>query len=161
VLTFLSCPPSSQAHDDLFVAVPGGPSPGLVLGEATSFLTIKTCLVYLCAQGIPCLPELKLRYYELMIVYHQHYHNYLEICRCYKAIYESDGVQADAAQWQPVRTGPGWDHTAAAPALVLAVVLSVSVCLLALHDTQDVAHVGACSRRQGSVLVCCVVALLT
>lgn len=57
-------------------------------------------------QGIPSLPELKLRYYELMIVYHQHYHNYLEICRCYKAIYESDGVQADAAQWQPVRPGP-------------------------------------------------------
>ena len=58
-------------------------------------------------QGIPSLPELKLRYYELMIVYHQHYHNYLEICRCYKAIYESDGVQADAAQWQPVRPGRG------------------------------------------------------
>lgn len=53
-------------------------------------------------QGIPTLPELKLRYYELMITYHQHYHNYLEICRCYKAIYESDGVQADPALWQPV-----------------------------------------------------------
>lgn len=53
-------------------------------------------------QGIPTLPELKLRYYELMIVYYQHYHNYLEICRCYKAIYESDGVQADPALWQPV-----------------------------------------------------------
>eukprot|EP00878_Enallax_costatus_P020026 GHUV01021155.1.p1 GENE.GHUV01021155.1~~GHUV01021155.1.p1 ORF type:complete len:443 (+),score=148.88 GHUV01021155.1:324-1652(+) len=53
-------------------------------------------------EGIPTLPELKLRYYELMITYYQHYHNYLEICRCYKAIYESEGVQADAAVWVPV-----------------------------------------------------------
>lgn len=59
-------------------------------------------MAWSCLQGIPSLSELKLRYYELMIVYHQHYHNYLEICRCYKAIYESDGVQADPAQWQPV-----------------------------------------------------------
>jgi hypothetical protein len=53
-------------------------------------------------QGIPSLGELKLRYYQLMITYHQHYHSYLEICRCYKAIYESDGVQDDPAQWGPV-----------------------------------------------------------
>ena len=37
-----------------------------------------------------------------MITYHQHYHNYLEICRCYKAIYESEGVQDDPAVWGPV-----------------------------------------------------------
>jgi hypothetical protein len=53
-------------------------------------------------QGIPSLGELKLRYYQLMITYHQHYHSYLEICRCYKAIYESEGVQDDPAQWGPV-----------------------------------------------------------
>lgn len=53
-------------------------------------------------QGIPSLVELKLRYYELMIQYHQHYHSYLEICRCYKAIFESEGVQADPAAWVPV-----------------------------------------------------------
>lgn len=53
-------------------------------------------------QGIPSLGELKLRYYELMITYHQHYHNYLEICRCYKAIFESEGVDADPAVWKPV-----------------------------------------------------------
>jgi hypothetical protein len=54
------------------------------------------------AQGIPSLGELKLRYYQLMITYHQHYHSYLEICRCYKAIYESEGVQDDPAQWGSV-----------------------------------------------------------
>jgi 26S proteasome regulatory subunit N5 len=53
-------------------------------------------------QGIPSLGELKLRYYQLMITYHQHYHSYLEICRCYKAIYESEGVQDDPAVWGPV-----------------------------------------------------------
>jgi hypothetical protein len=53
-------------------------------------------------QGIPNLGELKLRYYQLMITYHQHYHSYLEICRCYKAIYEGDGVQDDPAVWGPV-----------------------------------------------------------
>ena len=62
-------------------------------------------VVAACLQGIPTLPELKLRYYELMITYYKHYHNYLEICRCYKAIYESDGVQADPALWQPVGGG--------------------------------------------------------
>lgn len=61
-------------------------------------------------QGIPTLPELKLCYYELMIKYYQHYHNYLEICRCYKAIYESEGVQADPAVWVPVRTSQACQH---------------------------------------------------
>jgi 26S proteasome regulatory subunit N5 len=53
-------------------------------------------------QGIPTLGELKLRYYELMIQYYQHYHNYLEICRCYKAIYESDSMQDNAEAAMPV-----------------------------------------------------------
>lgn len=61
------------------------------------------CCSRLChLQGIPSLGELKLRYYQLMITYHQHYHSYLEICRCYKAIYESEGVQDDPAVWGPV-----------------------------------------------------------
>jgi len=61
--------------------------------------------VVLCCmllQGIPTLGELKLRYYELMIQYYQHYHNYLEICRCYKAIYESDSMQDNAEAAMPV-----------------------------------------------------------
>lgn len=58
--------------------------------------------MHVCLQGIPSIAELKLRYYELMITYYQHYHNYLEICRCYKAIYESEGAQDDPAVWTPV-----------------------------------------------------------
>ena len=41
------------------------------------------------AQGTPSLPELKLLYYGLLIRYHEHSNGYVDICRCYKAIYEA------------------------------------------------------------------------
>lgn len=53
-------------------------------------------------QGIPPLPQLKLKYYQLMIRYYSYYNNYLEMTRCYRAIYEVEEVQADAAQWPVV-----------------------------------------------------------
>jgi hypothetical protein len=40
-----------------------------------------------------------------MIQYHLHHAAYLEVCRCYKAIYESEGVQDDEKRWMPVRVG--------------------------------------------------------
>eukprot|EP00878_Enallax_costatus_P045491 GHUV01054858.1.p1 GENE.GHUV01054858.1~~GHUV01054858.1.p1 ORF type:complete len:108 (-),score=18.05 GHUV01054858.1:17-340(-) len=83
-------------------------------------------------QGIPTLPELKLRYYELMITYYQHYHNYLEICRCYKAIYESEGVQADAAVWVPVRYPQGFASTKALVFVLLSADSIASCCTLAV-----------------------------
>ena len=46
--------------------------------------------------------ELKLLYYRLFIRYHEHDNNYLEICRCYRSIYETDTVAADPEQWKPV-----------------------------------------------------------
>ncbi|KAL5703503.1 26S proteasome non-ATPase regulatory subunit 12 A [Ranunculus cassubicifolius] len=51
---------------------------------------------------IPSLLELKRIYYELMIRYHSHNSDYLEICRCYKAIYEIPSVKEDPSQWTPV-----------------------------------------------------------
>lgn len=54
-----------------------------------------------------------------MITYYQHYHNYLEICRCYKAIYESDGVQAGPALWQPVGVAAAGGRVRALPGHVL------------------------------------------
>ncbi|XP_052195784.1 26S proteasome non-ATPase regulatory subunit 12 homolog A-like [Diospyros lotus] len=51
---------------------------------------------------IPSLLELKRIYYELMIRYYSHSSDYLEICRCYKAIYEIPSVKEDPAQWIPV-----------------------------------------------------------
>ncbi|GLT75185.1 hypothetical protein SLA2020_469270 [Shorea laevis] len=51
---------------------------------------------------IPSLLELKRIYYELMIRYYSHSNDYLEICRCYKAIYEIPSVKENPAQWTPV-----------------------------------------------------------
>ncbi|KAL0349633.1 UNVERIFIED_CONTAM: 26S proteasome non-ATPase regulatory subunitA [Sesamum radiatum] len=51
---------------------------------------------------IPSLLELKKIYYQLMIRYYAHSNNYLEICRCYKSIYEIPSVKEDPAQWIPV-----------------------------------------------------------
>mmetsp|Transcript_22191 Transcript_22191/g.37947 ORF Transcript_22191/g.37947 Transcript_22191/m.37947 type:complete len:483 (-) Transcript_22191:265-1713(-) len=58
--------------------------------------------------GVPGLPELKLSYYQLMIRYHTHYNNYLEVTRCYKSIYEVDSVQADPAQWAAALKRISW-----------------------------------------------------
>jgi hypothetical protein len=41
-------------------------------------------------------------YYELLIRYHVEHNAYLEVCRCYRAIYETPSVAEDPARWQPV-----------------------------------------------------------
>ncbi|CAA3010338.1 26S proteasome non-ATPase regulatory subunit 12 homolog A [Olea europaea subsp. europaea] len=51
---------------------------------------------------IPSLLELKQIYSHLMIRYHSHSNDYLEICRCYKAMYEIPSVKEDPGQWIPV-----------------------------------------------------------
>jgi len=51
---------------------------------------------------IPSLLELKRIYYELMIRYYSHNNDYLEICRCYKAIYDIPAIKEDPAKWIPV-----------------------------------------------------------
>ncbi|KAK6118427.1 hypothetical protein DH2020_047844 [Rehmannia glutinosa] len=51
---------------------------------------------------IPSLLELKRIYYQLMIRYYSHSNDYLEICRCYKSIYEIPFVKEDPIQWIPV-----------------------------------------------------------
>ncbi|KAL6576066.1 26S proteasome non-ATPase regulatory subunit 12 A [Orobanche hederae] len=54
------------------------------------------------APDIPSLLELKHIYYQLMIRYYMHSNDYLEICRCYKSIYEIPSVKEVPAQWTPV-----------------------------------------------------------
>ncbi|KAL3745158.1 hypothetical protein ACJRO7_014293 [Eucalyptus globulus] len=51
---------------------------------------------------IPSLLELKRIYYELMIRYYSHNNDYLEICRCYKSIYEIPSVKGNPEQWIPI-----------------------------------------------------------
>uniref|UniRef100_A0A061QT58 26S proteasome regulatory subunit N5 n=1 Tax=Tetraselmis sp. GSL018 TaxID=582737 RepID=A0A061QT58_9CHLO len=60
------------------------------------------------AEGTPDLETLKLRYYELMIRYHAHAENYLEICRSYKAIFETKSIQDDPDKWMPVLKSIVW-----------------------------------------------------
>lgn len=57
---------------------------------------------------IPTLLELKRIYYELMIRYYSHNNDYLEICRCYKAIYDIPSVKENPAQWMPVLRKISW-----------------------------------------------------
>lgn len=47
-------------------------------------LTLCWVLPVVRVQGTPSLEALKLQYYELMIRFHQHEGNYLEVCRCYR-----------------------------------------------------------------------------
>ncbi|XP_054807374.1 26S proteasome non-ATPase regulatory subunit 12 homolog A-like [Prosopis cineraria] len=54
------------------------------------------------AEDIPSLLELKRIYYELMIRYYSHNNDYLEICRCYKSIYEIPSVKENPTQWIPI-----------------------------------------------------------
>ncbi|XP_056693283.1 26S proteasome non-ATPase regulatory subunit 12 homolog A [Spinacia oleracea] len=63
---------------------------------------------------IPSLTELKRIYYELMIRYYKHHNDYLEICRCYKAIYEISSVKEDPEQWTPILRKICW-YLALAP----------------------------------------------
>ncbi|CAO2826131.1 unnamed protein product [Amaranthus hypochondriacus] len=63
---------------------------------------------------IPSLPELKRIYYELMIRYYKHHNDYLEICRCYKSIYEIPSIREDPGQWIPILRKICW-YLALAP----------------------------------------------
>ncbi|EXB64475.1 26S proteasome non-ATPase regulatory subunit 12 [Morus notabilis] len=63
---------------------------------------------------IPSLLELKRIYYELMIRYYSHNNDYLEICRCYKAIYSIPSVKENPSHWTPVLRKICW-HLVLAP----------------------------------------------
>jgi len=71
-------------------------------GEAKGEIGIEGTAIEAAEEGVPGLPELKLRYYELMIRYHSHYNNYLEMTRCYRAVYESELVSKDETKWTDV-----------------------------------------------------------
>ena len=42
------------------------------------------------------------RYYALCIRIHIQTGDYLEVCRCYQAVYADAEVAKDAARWQPI-----------------------------------------------------------
>lgn len=54
------------------------------------------------APDVPEMPVLKRKFYELMIRYYGHTKDYLEISRCYQAIYDTPAVKEDPSLWMPV-----------------------------------------------------------
>ena len=52
--------------------------------------------------GTPTLAELKLMYYALCVRIYIHNADYLEVCRCYQAVFEDKAILEDAARWAPV-----------------------------------------------------------
>lgn len=71
-------------------------------GEAKGEIGIEGTAIEEAEEGVPTLPELKVKYYDLMIKYHVHSNNYLEVCRAYRSLYESEGIHDDADKWTPV-----------------------------------------------------------
>jgi 26S proteasome regulatory subunit N5 len=72
------------------------------------------------APDVPTLPELRRIYYELMIRYYAHNHEYLEMCRSYQAIYEAlvknEAQSSDTAmavegqqEWVPILRKICWN----------------------------------------------------
>lgn len=59
-------------------------------------------------QGIPLLPELKVLFYELLIRYHSHYNNYLEMARCFRSLFEAEGISQDPTKWTPLLRNMCW-----------------------------------------------------
>lgn len=48
--------------------------------------------------------DLKIQYYEYMVLYWLHEKKYLDVCKCYLAIFNTPVVQADEAKWKPALT---------------------------------------------------------
>lgn len=44
--------------------------------------------------------DLKIRFHTLMVEFYAHTHQYLDIFKCYQAIYRTDAVQNDASKWK-------------------------------------------------------------
>ncbi|GMI65900.1 hypothetical protein HRI_000259300 [Hibiscus trionum] len=57
---------------------------------------------------IPSLMELQCVYYKLMIRYYSHNNDYLEICRCYMAMYKIHSIRESPSHWMPVLRKVCW-----------------------------------------------------
>ncbi|EFN56675.1 hypothetical protein CHLNCDRAFT_56118 [Chlorella variabilis] len=86
---------SKKISPRAFTAPEGGKK-----GEQTGEIGIEGTAIEEPEEGTPSLEALKLLYYSLMIRFHQHERNHLEVCRCYRAVYDTPSIQEDAAKWQ-------------------------------------------------------------
>ena len=77
-------------------------------GESTGEIGIEGTSIEEPAKGTPSLEELKIQYYRLMIQYHLHEKNYLEVCRSYRAILDTPGIAADPTAWESALKHAAW-----------------------------------------------------
>jgi len=77
-------------------------------GESTGEIGIEGTSIEEPAKGTPSLEELKIQYYSLMIQYHLHEKNYVEVCRSYRAILDTPGIAADPTAWEDALKHAAW-----------------------------------------------------
>jgi len=77
-------------------------------GESTGEIGIEGMSIEEPAKGTPSLEELKIQYYSLMIQYHLHEKNYVEVCRSYRAILDTPGIAADPTAWEDALKHAAW-----------------------------------------------------
>ena len=58
--------------------------------------------------SVPDLPNLRFNYHQLMVQYFEREKNYLEQCRCYKAILECELVKEDREKYEPAMESCAW-----------------------------------------------------
>lgn len=86
-----------------FVTIAGGKK-----SETTGEIGIEGTTIEAPAPGTPSIEELKLEYYALMVRYHAHQRDYLEMCRSYLAVLDTPSVEADPAKWGPALRKAAW-----------------------------------------------------
>lgn len=84
------------------------PVTGAKKGENTGEIGIEGTAIEAPAPGTPSLETLKLHYYNLMVQYHAHDSNYLEMCRCYRAILDTPSVEENQAAWGAALRKAAW-----------------------------------------------------
>ncbi|KAG2483012.1 hypothetical protein HYH03_018092 [Edaphochlamys debaryana] len=78
-------------------------------GEAQGEIGIEGTAIEEAEKDTPGLPELKLRYYSLLIRYFVQQNNYLEVTRCYRSIYEAHlAAEEGPDKWMPVLKHVCW-----------------------------------------------------
>lgn len=76
--------------------------------ETTGEIGIEGTSIEAPAKGTPSLEELKLIYYKLMISFHSHEKNYIEICRSYRAILDTPSIEADKSASEDALKHAAW-----------------------------------------------------
>jgi S-adenosylmethionine:diacylglycerol 3-amino-3-carboxypropyl transferase len=79
-------------------------------GAKKQVVVDQTMMEQAALPGTPSLAELKLTYYALCVRISIHHADYVEVCRCYQAVFEDKAVLADAARWGPVLQKMCWYH---------------------------------------------------